>query len=179
MLGNCYGSFRGFIATKRSQILYRLSVYNNYKQVEWESIRRLVFVCKGNICRSAYAEAVAHSCGLNAVSVGLQTTNGCQANHDAIVVAKNRGFDLASHRTKAIDSLSYESGDLFVAMEPYQARILKQLYGKKSACTLAGLWGTPVSPHIQDPHGKSLKYFNHCFCYIEGVVSVIEANLSK
>ena len=59
-----YGSRRGFVRTWWHRLRYLLGGYRAYRQVDWNSVERLVFVCKGNICRSAYAGALVTSRGL-------------------------------------------------------------------------------------------------------------------
>ena len=162
-----YGSWRGLVRTWWGYFYYLLGGYRSYQHVDWELVERLVFVCTGNICRSAYAEALAKSLGINAVSCGLNTKNGLPANESAIQAAMRRGIDLTIHRTTRIDTLNLKRHDLFVAMEPWQAEQLDGEYGKEYGVTLLGLWGQPVSPHIQDPFGMSDAYFNYCFNYIE------------
>jgi protein-tyrosine phosphatase len=39
-------------------------------------VRRLVFVCHGNICRSAYAHVLARRAGARVASFGLSTATG-------------------------------------------------------------------------------------------------------
>ncbi len=162
-----YGSSRGFVQNWWGYFHYLLGGYRAYRRVDWESVERLVFVCTGNICRSAYAEALAKSLGVNAVSCGLNTKNGLPADESAIQAAIVRGIDLTKHRTARIETLDLRKNDLFVAMEPWQAEQLSMIYSNQYGCTLLGLWGRPVKPHIYDPYGKSDAYFNGCFNYID------------
>ena len=162
-----YGSWRGFVRTWWRHFHYLLGGYRAYRTVDWDRVERLVFICKGNICRSAYAEALAKSLGVDAVSCGLNTRNGVPADEGAIKAAMLRGIDLTRHRTTPIEELILKKNDLFVAMEPWQVEQLKRRYGKEYKYTLLGLWGQPVRPHIQDPYGMSDVYFDSCFNYIE------------
>ena len=173
-----YGSRRGFARTWWHRLRDVLGGYRCYRKIDWNSAERLVFVCKGNICRSAYAEALAASQGVESVSCGLNTRIGLPANDAAIKVAVSRGIDLKSHRTTPIQELSLKKNDLFVVMEPWQAEQLKAMYGKEYGFTLLGLWGRPVNPHIQDPYGMSEAYFNSCFNYIEKSVHELFSKVS-
>ena len=69
---NNYGSKRGFLRTWKYKTIYQLGGFREYRNIDWDAIERLVFVSKGNICRSAYAEAVARSLDIKAVSCGVQ-----------------------------------------------------------------------------------------------------------
>ena len=174
-----YGSRRGYVRTYWCQIRFFMGGYRRYRKVDWVSVERLVFVCKGNICRSAYAEAVARSLGIDAISCGVNTRLNFPANDDAVQAARVKGIDLSEHRTTPIQSLVLRETDLLLVMEPWHLECITQECGNKCRSTLLGLWGCPVSPYIQDPFGASSVYFNHCFNYIEKTVHEVAKKVSK
>jgi protein-tyrosine phosphatase len=176
---NRYGSRRGFALTFWHQFLYSIGKYRAYRKVDWESVERLVFVCKGNICRSAYAESVAKSLNIQTISCGVDTRNGSPANSDAIQVAKARGKNLSKHKTTSLNELSLRKGDLLVAMEPWQAKHLESELGSGCKSTLLGIWSVSKRPYIQDPYGASTAYFNNCFSFIEKSVHEITYKIRK
>src|SRR3546814_2718419 len=51
---------------------------------EADEVRRLVFVCHGNICRSAFADVAADEAGLNTDSFGLSDVHGAPAHPTVI-----------------------------------------------------------------------------------------------
>ena len=177
-LSEKYGSRRGAILTYKYRVLCLFGKYRKYRQTNWGSIDRLVFVCKGNICRSAYAEAVARSIGIDAISCGIDTVMGAPANEEAIKISAKRGFDLKEHKTTPIQSLTFKKTDLLIAMEPWQVEYLHHNLSV-DGCSLLGLWGKPVTPHIQDPYGSSPRYFDNCFNYIENSVYEIARKISQ
>lgn len=178
LAGN-YGSRSGFARTVWFRLLDNLGAYREYHHVDWKSVERLVFVCKGNICRSAYAEAVARSLGIAAVSCGLNAIDGAPADEVAVNSARKRGYSLDSHRTTPVLRLDLNSSDLLVAMEPWQTKALKNILGRDHPSTLLGLWCDPVLPHIQDPFGTPAEYFNKCFENIEKSVHEIEKKIKQ
>lgn len=176
-LTECYGSRRGLLHAHWYQFRYLAGGFRRYQKINWHSIDRLVFVCKGNICRSAFAEAVARSAGVEAISCGVDTRNGYAANDGAIKTARLKGLDLDDHKTTTIQSLTFSDSDMLVAMEPWHVDYLRKNIGDN--CTLLGLWGCPESPYIQDPYGLSDEYFKNCFDYIENSVHEIAGKISK
>ncbi len=174
-----YGSFRGYLQTIFYRLYYYLGIYRNYRDIEWAEVERLVFVCKGNICRSAFAEAVAQSLDLKTASCGLYTVDGKEANKDAVFCAARKNYDLSKHKTTSVESLLVKKGDLFIAMEPWQIKGVEERIGKASMRTLAGLWTVPKLPHIVDPYEKDAAYFETCFNHIEKSVHEIAKNLNK
>lgn len=173
-----YGSRRGAISAHVHILFFLLGKYNAYRKVDWGTIDRLVFVCKGNICRSAYSEAFAKSLGVEAISCGIDTVTGNPANNVTLDVAGTRGFDLSQHRTTPISNLQFKKSDLLLAMEPWHIDYLTNNFGDQSS-SLLGLWGQPVMPYIHDPYGYSPAYFNNCFNYLENSIHEVVRKISK
>ena len=142
-----------------------------YRHINWSRVNRLVFVCKGNICRSPYAEIRAKGHGIEVISLGLAAKSGTLANSDAIKNAAVRGIDLDLHRAKRQSDIHISSGDLLIGMEPGQARVLHRIAKKEGAqVTLLGLWRDPPRPYIHDPYGHGEGYFQTCFSIIDEAV---------
>lgn len=137
-------------------------------------VRRLVFVCQGNICRSAFADVVARQAGLNAASFGLSTTTGRAAHGAAIVAARALGHDLSDH--KAIDLRDYrpQAGDLLLAMEVRQLhRLAADPRLKALPRMLLGRWTRPMLPHLHDPYELDDRYMARCLTRIERAVGAL------
>lgn len=175
----CYGSRRGFVRSYWFRLLYFFGKYKSYQNIDWCAVERLVFVCKGNICRSAFAEVVARSQGVKAVSCGIDTIENSLANKDAMKMAENLGFELAEHKTTPVMYLVLKKTDLLVVMEPWQAEFLNKNLYRAHQYTLLGLWSQSVSPHIQDPYGANSAYFKRCFVYIQGSVDELIKKIEK
>ena len=173
-----YGSRRGFVLSKWHQLLYYLGRYHKF-EVPLDSIERLVFVCSGNICRSAFAEAVAKSLGMDAISVGVHAIEGASANSQAISTAHEMGYDLTSHRTTPVMYPIFKKTDLLIAMEPWQAVLVRDNLAIRHHTTLLGMWAKPIRPHIDDPYQRSEIYFKNCFNYIEKSVHAIANKIRK
>ena len=174
-----YGSRRGFVLTWWHRARYLFVGYRGYRRVDWKTVDRLVFVCKGNICRSAFAEAVARSQGIEAVSCGLETRLGLPANENAIRAAAKNDISLNEHQTTPLHKVALRKNDLLIAMEPWQAERLERELSQEYACTLLGVCGDFITPHIHDPYGGTEAYFDNCFDYIEKSVHEITIKLAK
>lgn len=176
---NYYGSRRGLARVWWARAQNAAGLYRVYRSINWNETGRLVFICKGNICRSAYAEARAAQLGAKSASYGLATQPGLPANEQAIEAAQRRGIALNTHRTAPIEDYQPEAGDLLLAMEPVQGARLKEMYGNSPPSTLLGLWMSPETPHIQDPYGALPDYFNHCFNSIDNAIDEILGKIGK
>jgi protein-tyrosine phosphatase len=167
-----YGRKAGLLRHHLGVARYRLGLLSSLERVEWGSVHRLVFVCKGNICRSAYAEGKAKALGLPAASFGLSVRGESPANEVAIRAAAARGVDLSAHRTRSRDAVDVGTGDLLLAMELPQAKAIAGLgLPKDVQITLLGLWCEPPCPHIEDPYGLPPEYFSTCFGLIDDALN--------
>jgi protein-tyrosine phosphatase len=140
-------------------------------------VRRLVFICHGNICRSAFADVVARQTGLRVASFGLSTDAGKGAHPPAVEAAATLGFDLRAHRTRRAQDFVAEDGDYLLAMETRQLRRLSthpSMGGLPRG--LLGLYATPVIPHLHDPYELDPAYMPVCLKRIESAVAnLVEA----
>ncbi|HEX8443986.1 MAG TPA: phosphotyrosine protein phosphatase [Allosphingosinicella sp.] len=169
-----YGSARGLVRLWLSQIARRAGAYRVFEQVRWGEVRRLVFVCSGNICRSPYAEHRAALAGFPAISVALRGDANQPADPTARATARLAGLDLEAHRSTRVVDAGIRRGDLLIAMEPWQARELRVCYPLQDVqVTLLGLWSYPQQPHLHDPFSLSEAYFRTCFRAIDSGVAAI------
>jgi protein-tyrosine phosphatase len=169
-----FGTYRGLIRLVLAWLEYLTGRHRQFKQIRWERVARVVFVCHGNICRSPYAEGRAVSLGLPAASFGLSADSGAPADPSACRIAARREIELVRHY--ACDAADFElrTGDLLVVMEPRQARRISGLLPPESCqLTLLGLWSRPRRPYIHDPHRLSEGYWERCFDVIDSAVQTI------
>lgn len=152
---NTYGSKKGFLFYMRDALAYRVGKLRKYTR--WETPpQRLVFVCQGNICRSALAEWVFknHS-DVDAISFGLNTHTGKGANPRLLKAANERkNMDLSSHITTSVEDYVPRTGDAFVCMEVDHITEIKGL-GYSQPCLLLGYFGENKTYRINDPYSAN------------------------
>jgi protein-tyrosine phosphatase len=165
-----HGTFRGWVRSLLGQLAFisgRLDRHLN--PVAWP-VDRLVFVCLGNINRSAFAAGVANRLGMANCSIGLATTTGAPAFHCAVTTAKRFGIDLSTHKATDISDYVYRPGDLLLAMEVRQIEQLIACGMPVHAIAPLGNWASPHRIHLHDPHTLSDAYFQTCFSLIHSAV---------
>lgn len=148
-----------------------LTSQRRFVQLPAGPVRRLVFVCSGNICRSPYAEAAARRLGMVSASAGLRAGAGALANPQAVEQARRRGLDLSSHHAHSFDPKEVQPGDLLVAFELWQVEELELLVPAR--CVPIVLIGALIGLshyHMHDPYGHSAAYFERCFELIDVAV---------
>jgi protein-tyrosine phosphatase len=134
-----WGSGRGLARLLLSQGGRLLGRYRRFERIDWSRVERLVFVCSGNICRSPYAERRVAETGYPSISLALRGDAGRPADPAARAAAKRVGIELGEHRAATVDGAALFRGDLLVAMEPWQARMLRRAFRRtKSPCSGSG-----------------------------------------
>lgn len=173
-----FGSHRDYVTHLKTRVALAVGVYSPLQKIEWSGVQRLVFVCKGNVCRSPYAEAKARLMGFPSASFGLETAGDVHANPAAVRNAKVRGVDISRHRSSSVNIRELTSKDLVLVFEPGQVKHLRSLSAGASllSISLLGLWEPGYRrPLIADPFGRSDEYFQICFSRIDmSVTSIIE-----
>ena len=129
-------------------------------------VRRFVFVCRGNISRSAYAERVMRASGVEAASFGVSAIDDGPVDPVAARVAAARGVDLSPHRSCTIGAFAPRAGDLLLAME------VRQLAAVERDRRLVGLPHELLgryarAPHLHDPFTLGEDYYRRCFDRID------------
>lgn len=127
---------------------------------------RVLFVCRGNICRSPMAEALAQQRfggKIRAESAGLTPVYD-QATREAIEVMRERGLDISGHRSRAISQLSLDSYDLLVALTP---AIRGGIPGTQAT-------GPVVIWNVEDPFGGDLDRYRRCSLAIDQALERLE-----
>lgn len=91
-----------------------------------------LFLCKGNICRSPFAERltrkVLQANGHTAIricSAGLEVTRELPAPEEAILAAREFGVSLEDHRSQRIEPSMLQSFSMILVMEAGQLKVLK------------------------------------------------------
>jgi protein-tyrosine phosphatase len=168
-LSAVYGSRRGFVRLLAATTWMYAGGYRHLEKIDFSRVSRFVFVCKGNICRSVYAELWAANLNMGAVSCGVEADYGSPANARVQVAARKRGVSLASHTSRPISAENFTDADLLVGMEMWQLDALRP-HCADAQMTLLGLWSAPRRPYLHDPYAASDSYMDVCLDTIESGV---------
>lgn len=172
-----YGTHRGLVRHLIGQMEGMFGPAVRFRRIAPASVKRLVFVCLGNINRSAFAHAVAESCGARCMSIGLATTTGAKATETARIIAPEFGISLDTHRATDLSDYELDGGDLLLVMELRHAHRLVAAGFPAGQIALLGHWARPIRYHIHDPQTLSTEYFRSCFAVIQPAVRRLVAEL--
>lgn len=147
----------------REQVTYHLP----------QRVRRVLFVCKGNICRSPLAAAYLGSRLdqqkrlISVGSAGLETTPGRKAHPLALFVAQQHGLSLEAHVTAPLIREMVDHADLILVMEDgHLDKILKAYPEAKTKVFHLGCFNRKTLTEIADPYNGTIDDFEHCFTLI-------------
>ncbi|MGI6247937.1 MAG: low molecular weight phosphatase family protein [Acutalibacteraceae bacterium] len=123
-------------------------------------MRRVIFICTGNTCRSAMAEGLFRTLlekeGINNIEcsgAGTGAFPGDPAQQNAVLAAAEFGADISAHRARKYNCFMDSEYDLFVCMTQTHRQFLCNIPSEK-AIVLAG--------GIPDPYGGDLHEYRQC-----------------
>lgn len=175
-----YGTWRGLVRALLAHAELALGRLRPFQLGQPHAVRRVVFVCLGNICRSAYAHQISAGLGMETASLGLSTSTGAASPEEAVDAAARQGVPMHAHRATDLADFEVLPGDLFLVMEVRQAHALRRKLGPRSDVSVAllGLWCDPAMPHLHDPFTLSAGYFDTCFVRVRQAVANLQRALA-
>src|SRR5215470_8625159 len=129
-------------------------------------MKRVLFVCTGNICRSPLAEALLlrelkslnPSNEFDVLSAGTGAWDGATASEGAYLVGLEKGVDLSSHRARLLTRELVSSADLILVMSRHHAVRVAELGGADRVHLLSEFAGkSGGATEVTDPFGGELE----------------------
>ena len=132
--------------------------------------RRILFVCKGNICRSPFAEQFALGLlgdQVRVCSSGYYPRSGRACPDTAVEAAKAFDVDLSGHRSRMLTRRQLEETDAIVVFDRQNVDVLVGRYPSlKRKFVYLGLFLSDAPVTIRDPYGSGLEAFKSTYARI-------------
>jgi protein-tyrosine phosphatase len=173
----------------RLRLLDMLGIRTNQRLARADS-RSFLFVCFGNIMRSAMAEALMRAAirddgigedQIQVASVGLHATAGREAHPWALKAAAEFGISLVEHRATVLTSEAVAQADCILAMDLQNKAELLALYpdAKDKICMMSAYADGPwKNREIPDPYLTDLDGTRYCASQLQICVkNLIESTL--
>lgn len=133
-------------------------------------VRSVLFICKGNICRSPFAASYLkanfkrRNCPIEVYSAGLETALGKEANPLARHAALRHDVSLEAHATTPVNDDLIRRADLIIAMESAQCKELVKIHPDSARKVFRlGDFSRGLAKEIWDPYGGTTADFDFCF----------------
>ena len=118
-------------------------------------MKKVVFVCTGNTCRSPMAEGYLKEkkkIGYEISSRGI-AADGSAVSENSVLVMKEIGIDISSHISKQMSYADTEENHVIVCMSSSHADILEALGVDKLKIHVLG---------VSDPFGGDAEIYRNC-----------------
>jgi protein-tyrosine-phosphatase/predicted ATP-grasp superfamily ATP-dependent carboligase len=138
--------------------------------------RKLVFVCKGNICRSPFAAAYAARKlqGLEIHSAGYYPVANRVSPEEAVAAAASFGIDLSKSRSSVVDEKLIRDADAVLVFDYENYATLRAAYpALDGKLIFLGLLDGE-STFIEDPYGGSVANFLSTYARIVRAIDRID-----
>jgi len=147
----------------------------------------ILFLCYGNINRSALADAMiqayAEDSGVEVLSAGFHLEEGRPADPVMIEVAAARGVDMAALRSTTVDETLLRKADLIFVMEKVHYDRLEKLgasiAGKTYLLGAHSRNGGALPPEIDDPYAGPKQGYEVCYERISEAVDHLKAMIAS
>jgi len=136
---------------------YRTIRSRNFKQAIMHA-KNILFVCRGNICRSPFAEQYSRTIfpkDVHLVSCGYIHQDGRKSPPEAISAARKFGVDLSDHRADHITDDMVKKSDVIIIFDEENFRMLLQRYPRyKNRIWFLSEICPDIPLRIEDPFKK-------------------------
>ena len=143
-------------------------------------IKKILFICLGNLCRSPMAEYLSRNRlenkgkrDIKISSAGFLDQTGSLSPGEIHMVMNEAGLDVSQHRSSPITEEKITDADLIIVMEKRQRENLCRQFPDEAyrIFLLSQFDGqNPEERDVTDPMGQGLPFYRNCFNEIRTLV---------
>ncbi len=148
----------------------------------------VLFICRGNICRSPFAEASARRAsperrgkGIEWISAGTYPVAGRESPGEARSAAREHQLDLDAHRSRTLDRTLIDRATAILCMDFRDYRELSDTWphARRKLFFLGSFAEDGSGYEIADPWGQPTAAFQQCYARIAASVAGMIAALNE
>jgi protein-tyrosine-phosphatase len=146
------------------------TIYRRRGRQALRRARSILFVCKGNICRSPFAERYCRRLvaqEVNVLSCGSYPETGRCCPEIGVGVAKDYTVDLAQHRSRMLSQNLVDRADIILTFdEQNRCEVLDLSFTARKKLYRLGLLASHSMAEIEDPYGGGPEDFARIYSLI-------------
>jgi protein-tyrosine phosphatase len=157
-------------------------LHKSYQRASLKGLDTILFVCQGNICRSAFSEyymrMIFQGMGINIMvtSSGISAKQSENSPYNAIVAAETFNIDLRGHRPKRITQDMVDHSSIIIGMHYQNYKDFKSRFpadGGKFFLLKHLVWPRYFLLNINDPFNGPIDQYIKCFSEIKESIDML------
>ncbi len=181
------GSYTGRLTHKlQMHFLSRPSNRKRYVKRARRAVKNaanIIFICKGNICRSPFAEYYARTIFPKSIGIrscGYFPIKDRMSPEDALSVSNTFGIDLSGHRSKLITEALLQQADVVFIFDEENKKFLEERFPFAShKIYFLGALSPAKDIIIKDPYGGGLEGFKSVYQTVALAVDTLFSDAVK
>ncbi len=141
------------------------------------SARKVLFLCKGNTCRSPFAKYYAEHALTRPpeiLSAGYHPKKGRSCPEEAVASARALGINLSPHRSTIVDEKMVRDADMILVFDDdNRETVLRRFPSARHKVYSLAVLDEAGTLTIPDPYGKSIDHFNAAY---QTIMRAVEAH---